>query len=554
MKIYILLAFILLSITGIAQVGIGTATPASSAALDVTSTSKGILIPRMTQAQKNAIVSPATGLLIYQTDVTSGFYYYNGVSWVTFGGSAGWALTGNSGTSAATDKLGTTDMQDFSFATNNTEVIRIASSGNVGLGTTSPTTKLHIDGVVTAATTLLNDGFEDNSIPPFTTGGNANWSTTNTGGEFNTGSSGVKSGTIGNNEVSWIQTSVTMPALGGTVSFYYKTSTESCCDELHFYIDGLDQTGSGLTNSSWVNQTYPLTSGVHTLNWAYEKDGGVTSGADEVYLDDVLVTSNSMSNTVLQIIDGTEGVNKVLTSDATGIASWKNPTGKIEGDWLFVSGTANTDAIYHQGNVMIGQNAVSAYNLHLWDGSATSGSSFKMGSVEILTDGVAEIQSSTDFSPITDLGANLGSSAKRWKDVYSVGGMLNTSDKRLKTSIKPLKYGLKEFLKLEPVSFIWKEEKVDSFVIPDNEKEYKLGFIAQEVQKIIPEVIVTHHWKEYEENPGVLVKEENKRLGMRYSDLIPVAIKAIQEQQVKIDTLAKQNERLQELIRKLEKQ
>ena len=51
----------------------------------------------------------------------------------------------------------------------------------------------------------------------------------------------------------------------------------------------------------------------------------------------------------------------------------------------------------------------------------------------------------------------------------------------------------------------------------------------------------------------MLVKEENKRLGMRYSDLIPVAIKAIQEQQVKIDALAKQNERLQELIRKLEK-
>ena len=58
-------------------------TPAdNSAMLDVVSTSKGMLIPRMTEAQKLAIVSPATGLLIYQTNNTSGFWYFNGVVWV----------------------------------------------------------------------------------------------------------------------------------------------------------------------------------------------------------------------------------------------------------------------------------------------------------------------------------------------------------------------------------------------------------------------------------------------------------------------------------------
>lgn len=64
------------------EVGIGTATPAASAILDLTSTSKGILIPRMTAAQKNAIASPSTGLLLFQTDAPAGFYYYNGSAWL----------------------------------------------------------------------------------------------------------------------------------------------------------------------------------------------------------------------------------------------------------------------------------------------------------------------------------------------------------------------------------------------------------------------------------------------------------------------------------------
>src|ERR1051326_3224138 len=61
--------------------GIGTTTPDASSLLEIKSTSKGLLISRMTQAQRNAIVSPATGLLIYQTNATPGFYYYNGSAW-----------------------------------------------------------------------------------------------------------------------------------------------------------------------------------------------------------------------------------------------------------------------------------------------------------------------------------------------------------------------------------------------------------------------------------------------------------------------------------------
>jgi hypothetical protein len=61
--------------------GIGTTTPNGSSLLEIKSTSKGVLIPRMTKTQRNAIATPAKGLLIYQTDATPGFYYYTGTEW-----------------------------------------------------------------------------------------------------------------------------------------------------------------------------------------------------------------------------------------------------------------------------------------------------------------------------------------------------------------------------------------------------------------------------------------------------------------------------------------
>ena len=66
-----------------------TGAPAhASAMLDVASTNKGVLVPRMTAAQKAAIVSPATGLMVFQTDGTAGFYYYTGSAWSAVGGSS----------------------------------------------------------------------------------------------------------------------------------------------------------------------------------------------------------------------------------------------------------------------------------------------------------------------------------------------------------------------------------------------------------------------------------------------------------------------------------
>ena len=64
------------------SVMVGTNTVVESSAFTVQSTSKGFLVPRMSAEQKNAIQGPVNGLLVYQTDGTAGFYYYDGSSWL----------------------------------------------------------------------------------------------------------------------------------------------------------------------------------------------------------------------------------------------------------------------------------------------------------------------------------------------------------------------------------------------------------------------------------------------------------------------------------------
>ena len=128
-----------------ANVGIGTLNPVPSALLEMQATDKGMLIPRMTSAQKYAIASPATGLLIYQTDslsptAPSTFWYYTGTQWVPIISMAqGWGVTGNSGTNPSQNFLGTIDSQDFVVRTNNTERLRVYSGGDIAIisGTTA---------------------------------------------------------------------------------------------------------------------------------------------------------------------------------------------------------------------------------------------------------------------------------------------------------------------------------------------------------------------------------------------------------------------------------
>jgi len=94
-------------------VSIGTGAPADpSSMLDVTSTTKGMLAPRMTAAQRTAIGTPANGLLVYQIDAPIGFWYYNGTSWVQAIGPQGpTGATGATGPQGPTGATGATGAQ-----------------------------------------------------------------------------------------------------------------------------------------------------------------------------------------------------------------------------------------------------------------------------------------------------------------------------------------------------------------------------------------------------------------------------------------------------------
>ncbi len=122
--------------------------PDASAMLDVSSTNSGVLLPRMTTAQQNAIALPANGLLIYNS-TTNSFMVNTGTSfspiWTPLAlGTSGWSTTGNAGTSTNSNFLGTTDNKSLLFRTNNIAGMILDSAGNLGIGTVSPQRALHV--------------------------------------------------------------------------------------------------------------------------------------------------------------------------------------------------------------------------------------------------------------------------------------------------------------------------------------------------------------------------------------------------------------------------
>lgn len=98
----------------------------ASAILDVKSTTTGLLIPRMTAAQRTAITTPAEGLTVYQTDATVGFYFYKNAAWTRLAeAGTNWSITGNAATVDGTHFIGTTDNIPFNIRVNNQKSGRI---------------------------------------------------------------------------------------------------------------------------------------------------------------------------------------------------------------------------------------------------------------------------------------------------------------------------------------------------------------------------------------------------------------------------------------------
>ncbi len=123
---------ILISISAWAQVSISTSntTPDSSAMLDIQSTDKGVLIPRMTATERDAIFMPANGLMVYVT-TDSSFYFYEGNAWAKVG-RQGWGLKGNTGNVDGTNFIGNTDDVPLDFRVNNNRLLRLEYTGTSG--------------------------------------------------------------------------------------------------------------------------------------------------------------------------------------------------------------------------------------------------------------------------------------------------------------------------------------------------------------------------------------------------------------------------------------
>jgi hypothetical protein len=119
------------------SVGIGTTTPDASAALDITATNKGLLIPRMDINSINAIINPARGLLVYdsaanQLMVNIGLPAVPNWQPITGNSSGGWLLAGNNGTNPANQFVGTTDNKALRFRVNNIQAGELSpATGNI---------------------------------------------------------------------------------------------------------------------------------------------------------------------------------------------------------------------------------------------------------------------------------------------------------------------------------------------------------------------------------------------------------------------------------------
>ena len=287
----------------------------------------------------------------------------------------------------------------------------------------------------------------------------------------------------------------------------------------------------------------------------------------------------------IRMVDGNQSIGKVLTSDANGTATWQNASANAWGiignsgsnsATNFIGTTDNQSLAFRTNNI---EKARITENGDIGIGTTTparkveisgagdlytritntssspvgielkrSGSDwqirneggdliFAMSNDNFATiNSVVRIGGST-FTPVTDNLIQLGQNSRRWLSVHAVNGVIQTSDATDKKEMLPLSYGLEKIKSLRPISFQWKDTKIDN-------SSTHLGFVAQEVQQVLPEVVVDHDWKEIPESQEK-TWEETEKLGMKYAEIIPVLVKAVQEQQVIIEELKAKIEALE---------
>jgi len=419
----VFLFFLCLAGSAVAQVGIATTsiTPDASSMLEIRSTNTGVLIPRVALTGTTAaapVTAPAVSLLVFNTatvsDVTAGYYYWDGAKWVRLlSGSMpadAWKLLGNAGTVATTNFIGTTDAIDFVTRTNNAERARILSAGNVLI---NRTTALYVTDLFEAQgnATFPNavSGYTDQAGGVGVFGGNTTATgagagygvyglsgQTNGSGVFGDGST-YTAGTIGYTEAGdydgvdgYNQTATGAGIGAGVFGLSYQTGAA-----------GVWGSGSTYTRGVWGSTTNATYAGVQAQNAAAGGDGlfavnsaaagtGVGTGiyaSSNQYgcatIMSVLVSTSYYANSAVSAINGTtyegtppKGVAAGVTAD-DGIAVYAVNSAAL--------GTATGNGLYAVTYQSTGIGA-EGYNYHtsgtgvLGTGNGIAGSYLTAGS------------------------------------------------------------------------------------------------------------------------------------------------------------------------------
>lgn len=153
----------------------------------------------------------------------------------------------------------------------------------------------------------------DNSTLTFTTGGSASWFGQTS--QTYDGVDAARSGSIGNSQETWMQTTVTGP---GIISFYWNVSCEGSAnnnnwDYLSVSVDGEEKARICGTGNSWTRQSYSIPSGTHIVQWLYNKDGSASSGEDAGFVDQVVWEPTSSPGDAYDPGDDTPGGGTSIT-------------------------------------------------------------------------------------------------------------------------------------------------------------------------------------------------------------------------------------------------
>jgi Chaperone of endosialidase len=385
------------------------------------------------------------------------------------------------GTTAATLTL-----PDASSITGRAYVVKNASS-NASVLTIATTSSQTIDGLTSWLLSQTNK-----SITVISNG--TNWyATTESLPGNSTGSAWV----LGGNNVSSLQNL-------GTTSNYSLPFITNNTEKMRLSEDGNLGIGSSTFNSTNPERLLVDggTSSNDYLNLIYAR--GSTNSYVQFNIQNTSNGGGASTDIVATANNGTENANYVDLG--INSSNYNNGTSSL------LNG-ANNAYLYSKGeDFVIGNASTSKSIIFFTGGDAPANEKFRLNSSGfVMTAKVA-----SDLLPSASNTYDLGSGSYRWKNIYS-NNVLNVSDARLKTNIKDLNYGLAQILKLHSVQYNWKES---------SEKGTKIGFLAQELRNVIPEAVVGDETKE--------------NLTVNYIELIPVLVKAIQQQQKQIEDLKQQ--------------